>query len=132
MGKRRCENCYAILPSKKRKQCGDKCGTRYCGKKCQKEHWPQHKRVCALRKTIPEEPCSSSGTPYGDDDHLNEFRKAHAKRMQDLSPDSVVCQICGDTTSLIRTNCGIMCKDCYEIQSMPLEDFRMMQKLFQL
>ena len=41
-----CVNCDKLSES----QCG-RCGTRYCGRACQKMHWPAHKAACRLLTT---------------------------------------------------------------------------------
>lgn len=45
---RTCESCHkkntVIL------KCANCCGVYYCGKKCQKDHWKEHKNVCTFTK----------------------------------------------------------------------------------
>ncbi|KAI0061876.1 hypothetical protein BV25DRAFT_711468 [Artomyces pyxidatus] len=54
------EGCSIVLPDSARSmvfRCGGSCATElkpfYCGRVCQKIHWPEHKKVCGARAARP-------------------------------------------------------------------------------
>ncbi len=106
----RCDYCMKVNESMK--TCGKCRNIRYCSNECQKEDWAKHKMSCG--DTLPK---SKEGKIYTGNDHLNSYRKTHKEQWSHITEPH--CMICGDVDSecpLVRTACGILCKECEQIQ----------------
>lgn len=47
-GGKMCNHCLAVLSKETARKCGQCKSTVYCGRECQKSHWPEHKKHCQL------------------------------------------------------------------------------------